>query len=487
MINQIGGLSAELKAIGELPFIKMDIPSYQRPYRWTEENVFQLLQDIQSNIGEYRIGSLILHKDTEGGTDKLLLIDGQQRVTTLILILRELCWQNWNDFKAKYRGDLSQDTVKSNINSIHYWISLHLPSDENKKQFLHHILTDCKVTFIVVESLSEAFQMFDSQNGHGKELLPYNLLKAYHIRAMDLGSNKIVVTDSKIEYDRRWEAAAKYRPDIKKDSEYLDLLSVMTQKLFDIRQWSKQNYSTYFDKTKIKEFKGVQLGRKGHSGQSITTYGMAEILLSKLLPDLNKMASSEMVESLLSVDMPIINGQAFFEYMQKYVVIFRMLFIDKADVLLEAHPALKQFKDDYEEYSNYPTNRSGDRYVKELYQSLVIAVYDKFGSEGLRQIYKTLYSLAYRIRVQEYQVKQVSVYKAPTQWFETISSAYDFADLRKLDECAAKPISCKRLERNILKYLLVNSSATIVAEIPFKEDDVVIFNAGEEITIEKLK
>ena len=28
--------------------------------------------------------------------------------------------------------------------------------------------------------------MFDSQNGRGKELEAYNLLKAYHIRAMEL-------------------------------------------------------------------------------------------------------------------------------------------------------------------------------------------------------------------------------------------------------------------------------------------------------------
>lgn len=43
---------------------------------------------------------------------------------------------------------------------------------------------------IVVKDRSEAFQMFDSQNGRGKELEAYNLLKAYHIRAMEQNSRE---------------------------------------------------------------------------------------------------------------------------------------------------------------------------------------------------------------------------------------------------------------------------------------------------------
>lgn len=486
MNGNVEGLSAELKAIGELPFAQMDIPSYQRPYRWTEENVFQLLQDMYVNRSEYRIGSLILHRDNECGNEKLLLVDGQQRVTTLILILSELGWTGWTAFQAKYSGDISQETIKSNKNSIHYWVSHHLPTEEARRDYLSHILKECKVTFIVVDNLAEAFQMFDSQNGHGKELLPYNLLKAYHIRAMDLGSNQVKVTDAKIKYDRRWEKAAKYRPENRKGNESLDLLSVMTQKLYDIRQWSRQNYSEYFDKTKIKEFKGIQLGTSDEKGQSITGYGLAALLLSQLLPNLEELASGDAVRSLLSVDMPIINGQAFFEYMQKYVEIFKILFVVDAEETKKEYPELSQFRDDYDKYSNYPTNRSGDRYVRELYQSLVIAVFDKFGPIGVEQTYKTLYTLAYRIRLQETQVKQVTVYKAPIKWFSAISSAYKLTDLRKLDEYAAKQISCKRYEKTIIEYLLKNS-VSIIAEGPLYKGNEVIFNAEELITLDKVR
>lgn len=54
------------KAISD---IKLTIPNYQRPYKWTAKNVIQLLDDIidarNHNKEVYRVGTLILHHDTE--------------------------------------------------------------------------------------------------------------------------------------------------------------------------------------------------------------------------------------------------------------------------------------------------------------------------------------------------------------------------------------------------------------------------------------
>ena len=185
--------------------------------------------------------------------------------------------------------------------------------------------------------------------------------------------------------------------------------------------------------------------------------------------------------------MPIINGQAFFEYMQKYVDIFKMLFVYKSEEMIKEFPELEQFRNDYDKYSNYATSRSGDRYVRELYQSLIIAVYDKFGVEGVKQTYKTLYALSYRIRLQEVQVKQVTVYKAPLKWFSAISTAYTISDLRKLDEYASKQIRCKRYERNILEFLLKNSVPIVAADKLESKDGEVVFNADETLTLDKLR
>ena len=40
--------------------------------------------------------------------------------------------------------------------------------------------------------LSEAFQLFDSQNNRGKSLEPHDLLKAYHLRKQYSEDEKIV-------------------------------------------------------------------------------------------------------------------------------------------------------------------------------------------------------------------------------------------------------------------------------------------------------
>ena len=67
--------------------IKLVIPNYQRPYKWTAKNAIQLLDDIieakNDNKEVYRVGTLILHYDKENNIYNV--VDGQQRVTTFAL------------------------------------------------------------------------------------------------------------------------------------------------------------------------------------------------------------------------------------------------------------------------------------------------------------------------------------------------------------------------------------------------------------------
>lgn len=68
------------------------VPDYQREYVWETEQVEQLLNDINAELGndsgqapEYFIGSVVVCPGT--ASDVLELIDGQQRMTTLFLTL----------------------------------------------------------------------------------------------------------------------------------------------------------------------------------------------------------------------------------------------------------------------------------------------------------------------------------------------------------------------------------------------------------------
>ena len=83
-------IEEELKIVELGKIIKEDrlkIPYYQRPYRWTKKTVMTLFYDIkqayEENKEEYRIGTIILHKDKAGYN----IVYGQQRLTTLCILL----------------------------------------------------------------------------------------------------------------------------------------------------------------------------------------------------------------------------------------------------------------------------------------------------------------------------------------------------------------------------------------------------------------
>ncbi|GAA8107682.1 hypothetical protein HpBT223_01020 [Helicobacter pylori] len=74
------------------------IPIYQRPYQWTEENCEKLLDDLLSSYecykeSDYFCGSLVLiaiGKDSETNAETYDVVDGQQRLSTFILLAKVL-------------------------------------------------------------------------------------------------------------------------------------------------------------------------------------------------------------------------------------------------------------------------------------------------------------------------------------------------------------------------------------------------------------
>lgn len=66
------------------------VPAYQRGYRWTPDQVKDLLNDIDENMKmnkEYCLQPLVIKKQVENEQVIYELIDGQQRLTTIFLIL----------------------------------------------------------------------------------------------------------------------------------------------------------------------------------------------------------------------------------------------------------------------------------------------------------------------------------------------------------------------------------------------------------------
>jgi uncharacterized protein with ParB-like and HNH nuclease domain len=87
-----------------------NVPNYQRPYAWTTEHAGELLDDLLGSMPDsnesieelnpYFLGSIVLIK---GDDPQAFIVDGQQRLTTLTILLSVLR----NSLPDEYRNDLT--------------------------------------------------------------------------------------------------------------------------------------------------------------------------------------------------------------------------------------------------------------------------------------------------------------------------------------------------------------------------------------------
>ena len=80
------------------------IPRYQRAYAWEYDEIVQLIEDIkdatsESNSNNYYIGTLVVCK-IKDDPETYEVIDGQQRLTTLYLLLSYLSFKEFSDIKT---------------------------------------------------------------------------------------------------------------------------------------------------------------------------------------------------------------------------------------------------------------------------------------------------------------------------------------------------------------------------------------------------
>lgn len=225
--------------------VKYIVPRFQREYSWTKEEINELWYDIISNIKldgdkpknlEYFIGSLVLIGEDKSSS--LLIVDGQQRLTTITIFLsalvqtfnsigeRDLAQGIYNtyiegkDFKNKPFFKLENENPKPFLQeSIQYitksdtkpitkeektlWESYNFFVNQLKKEalkddinFWHQltgaedvkyisilesirdqILLHLKVIYITVASEDDAYMIFETLNARGKNLTSIDLVK----------------------------------------------------------------------------------------------------------------------------------------------------------------------------------------------------------------------------------------------------------------------------------------------------------------------
>ncbi len=127
----------ELRTIYDLLGEKFLVPSYQRGYRWGKTQVEQLLEDIwefakkpNKNESEFYCLQPIIVRKRNG--DKWELIDGQQRLTTIFLILKFIEEKHLRrPLKEAYKKEIFEIDYEVRGSFISFINNTHNKKDEN--------------------------------------------------------------------------------------------------------------------------------------------------------------------------------------------------------------------------------------------------------------------------------------------------------------------------------------------------------------------
>lgn len=357
----------KIKSINELLQMEIDIPDYQRPYKWTIQNIEELLSDIGIAINDavkyrtsfkYRIGTIILHEKKRGVFD---VVDGQQRIISLLLVKQciEPAFKS-PIFKKQFTNKVTQTNIHKNYMFIREWFSL--KNDDDKKKFIQAFDEILEVVIISVGKISEAFQLFDSQNTRGKALDPHDLLKAYHLREMKKYPYEMEHAVTK------WEAK-----DTTQIRELFDLY------LFPVWNWSRGLKSRPFTAKEIDTYKGVP---------ESSTYSYAR-RACKAMP-------------CFQITETFISGNDFFEMVEHYLYLIRDL---KTEIL--NNPDFADIKliicngkevSSIREMDSVKYGSAGFAYARNLFYCVLLCYYDKFHNFDEMAV-KKLFTWAFMIRV----------------------------------------------------------------------------------------
>lgn len=361
------------------------IPNYQRPYKWDKSKVETFLNDILNfafyQNKNYRIGSLIFHFDDD--TNETFIVDGQQRLTSLYLILYYL---DNDKFNLTYQSEkINKKTIKNieiNYAFISNWFKVYQQnSNFDLNLFKKCLMEKCEFVILTVDKINDAFQLFDSQNTRGKTLNPEDLLKAFHLQKMQNEDAQV-----KIKIVEKWESLI---DKTKTDSKFT-LNKVFGEHLYRIRNWAKGETDYYFSKDEIAEFKGIDLENCQYNyfkPLALNIGSVEEMRANKV----NQMLNIQFDYPFL-VTQKLINGKNFFEY-----VFYFQDFIKK--IFTENNADFQKFYSDYCLYSH--SYRIGDYYIRNAFENCIILFANHFNENEMLKFYKSFYKYFYVERLKK--------------------------------------------------------------------------------------
>ena len=333
----INGSEYPLETIFSAEF-NYEIPPFQRPYAWNEDNAGELFDDLfnfwldnKANDEQYFLGSVVLEKQPH--SPKSIVIDGQQRLTTLTILFSVMASKfpagsgdraNFsvfinepgglarsaqprikirdkdNHFFKRYVQDIdidaliklvpeNQDTeAKANIirnaKLLLERVNDNLKSPAEIKEFGAFLVTRCFLVSVSTPTTQSAFRIFSVLNTRGLDLLVTDILKADIISAID--------EDKRDVYNTIWEEAEN---EIGR-SDFTDLFNII--RMIKLKAKPRENLLDEFHKRILP--KPSSDDAKNFIDNVIIPYSEAVIFVKRTKPDeylqwLNRVDNSDWV------------------------------------------------------------------------------------------------------------------------------------------------------------------------------------------------
>ena len=198
------------------------VPTYQRRYSWRQRQVYELLEDIYyiEEAETHLLGSIVcLTGPHTAGMNRLELVDGQQRLTTVTILLECLRRRFVRDKESQQAADLARllcakplggkqmdkvalgskdatefarliqaDTepeqtefenehLRTAFNTIQEWLDD--CDSEQVATFLYKLLNNALIIRLDVSEAKDAFKLFETINNRGLKLSPTDIIKNF--------------------------------------------------------------------------------------------------------------------------------------------------------------------------------------------------------------------------------------------------------------------------------------------------------------------
>lgn len=226
---------------------RFEIPTYQRAYSWEKDQIEQLLQDLRDASGDYYLGHFLFQQNTTQGkaANTLLIIDGQQRLTTCVIFFsclhRELTLRkgagesvsiDLDDIVHMYLRDTRKKTQKlETVRDDNNFFALEIVDRKHSAhsqpitrsqvcireareriaaafasakiadlERWHDLIADARCTEYRVNDTIGAARIFAFQNDRGKRLSDLEVLKSYFMLQVYLHGGPPEIVDEHLKF-----------------------------------------------------------------------------------------------------------------------------------------------------------------------------------------------------------------------------------------------------------------------------------------------